>query len=290
MKLNQYKQAVANFYDRRSAGYDDGARRKQICDRLLNYSQLDLGQTVLDIGTGTGKIAIDAANTVGSKGKVIGIDIAPEMLVRAKNKAHTAKLNHVEFQLIDAESLNYPSGYFDRILCANTFPWIENKLATLNLWHSQLKSNGRIAVHTPADTAYINTVTLKKVLARHGIAMEASNRIGSQQECIDLFRQAGFREIKIEIEQYGTYVDLESAKATWSWIVANPSVISLKLDRQKLARSSDRLSQIKAEFDAELETLNTETGIWDKITAWYILARKIEHGVETCATTEKSST
>ena len=161
--LNQYKQEIASLYDRRSNNYDQGEWRKQICNSLLKHSRICLGQKILDIGTGTGKIALDAAKIVGESGKVIGVDISAQMLAQARNKANTAKLNNVEFQLADAESLNYPVAYFDYILCANTFPWIENKLATLNLWHSLLKSNGRIAVHTPADTAYIGAVILRKV-------------------------------------------------------------------------------------------------------------------------------
>ena len=271
--LNTYKQGIASLYDRRSNNYDDGEWRKKICDRLLNYSQINLGQKILDIGTGTGKIALDAAKIVGDRGKVIGVDISAQMLALARNKAHTAKLE-VEFQLADAESLDYPVGYFDRILCANTFPWIENKPATLNLWHSLLKSNGLIAVHTPADTAYIGAVVLRKVLEKYGITMEASNRIGSPEECLDLFDRAGFKEIELKTERHGSYISLDNAKGTWSWVISNPSPISLKVDRQELVKSSSKLPEIKAEFDAELKALALEAGIWDEIATWYVLARK----------------
>ena len=271
--LNTYKQGIASLYDRRSNNYDDGEWRKKICNRLLNYSQINLGQKILDIGTGTGKIALDAAKIVGDRGKVIGVDISAQMLALARNKAYTAKLE-VEFQLADAESLDYPVGYFDRILCANTFPWIENKPATLNLWHSLLKSNGLIAVHTPADTAYIGAVVLRKVLEKYGITMEASNRIGSPEECLDLFDRAGFKEIELKTERHGSYISLDNAKGTWSWVISNPSPISLKVDRQELVKSSSKLPEIKAEFDAELKALALEAGIWDEIATWYVLARK----------------
>ena len=272
--LNEYKQKIASLYDRRSDNYDDGEWRKQICDRLLNYSQVDLGQKILDIGTGTGKIALDAAQIVADTGKVIGIDISAQMLAQARNKANLAKLDNVEFQLADAESLNYPVAYFERILCANTFPWIENKIATLSLWHSLLKSNGRIAVHTPGDKAYIGAVVLRKVLGKHEITMEASNRIGSPEECLDLFDRAGFKEIELKTEQHGSYISLDNAKATWSWVITNPSPISLKVDRQELAKSSSKLPEIKAEFEAELEALVSAAGIWDEIATWYVLGRK----------------
>lgn len=275
LKLNEYKQEIASFYDRRSVNYDNGERRKQICARLLGYSYTKPGQKVLDIGTGTGEIAIAAAKIVGNRGKVVGVDISPEMLVYARSKANAAKLNNIEFLLADAESLDYSDNYFDCILCANTFPWLENKLATLNLWHSLLKSSGKISIHTPGDTAYIGAVVLRKVLSRYGVAMEASNRLGSKQQCIELCKKAGFKKIKIETEQHGSYISLESAKATWSWVITNPSPISLNLDRELLKFSPNKLLQVKAEFDAELARMETETGIWDEIATWYILASKI---------------
>ena len=272
--MNQYKQEIALFYDRRSDNYDNGERRQQICDRLLSYSEIELGQKILDLGTGTGKIALDAAKIIGKKGLAIGIDLSPQMLAIANHKASLAGLNNVEFQFADAEFLDFPAGYFDRILCANTFPWIENKSDALSLWHGLLKNGGRIAVHTPADTAYVGAVVLRKVLGKHGIWMEASNRTGCLEECRSLFEGVGFKKVAIETEQHGNYVSLDSALATWSWVITAPSAISLKVDRSELVRLSSQLPQIKAEFAAELKALASDAGIWDEITAWYILARR----------------
>ena len=103
--------------------------------------------------------------------------------------------------------------------------------------------------------------------------MEASNRIGSPEECLDLFNRAGFKEIELKTEKHGSYVSLDSAKATWSWIITNPSSISLKIDRQKLIKLSNQLSEIKAEFEKELEALASKAEIWDEIATWYVLAR-----------------
>jgi ubiquinone/menaquinone biosynthesis C-methylase UbiE len=95
---------------------------RQICRRLLEYSQVGAGQTVLDIGTGTGHLAIAVAQIVGDQGQVIGIDISAGMLEQAQSKVNALGLSNVEFQLADAEALDYPANHFDQILCANTFP------------------------------------------------------------------------------------------------------------------------------------------------------------------------
>jgi ubiquinone/menaquinone biosynthesis C-methylase UbiE len=276
LKLNDYKQGIADSYDRRSQAYDNSDWHVQICRRLLEYSQVSAGQTVLDIGTGTGHLAIVAAQIVGDRGRVIGIDISAGMLEQAQRKVNALGLSNVEFQLADAEALDYPINHFDHILCANTFPWIEDKEATLRLWHRFLKPGGRIGVHTPADTAYVGSVILRKVLAKYGVSLEASNRIGSIEQCQYLFINAGFRVVEIKTEQHGSYTNLEKAKATWEGVVVHPISISLKILGNGLSQLSPaQLAQAKAEFDSELGSLQTEEGIWDDLTTLYILGLDI---------------
>jgi ubiquinone/menaquinone biosynthesis C-methylase UbiE len=275
LELDDYKQEVADFYDRRSQTYDDNESLVQICRRLLEYAQVEVGQTVLDVGTGTGHLAIALAQIVGDKGRVIGIDISPKMLEQARIKVNELRLKNIELQLADAETLDYSINTFDRILCANTFPWLEEKEATLRLWHQFLKPGGQISIHTPADTAYIGAVVLRQVFAKHGILLEASNRLGSIDQCQNLFANAGFAAIQIETEQRGSYTNLNKAKATWEGIVVNPSATSLRVTGHSLSQlSSTRLSQIKTEFEAELVALQTKQGLWDDLTTLYIMARK----------------
>ena len=274
--LNDYKQGIADSYDRRSQTYNNSEWHVQTCRCMLKYSQVSAGQTVLDIGTGTGHLAIMAAQIVGDQGQVLGIDISAGMLEQAQSKVNALGLGNVEFQLADAEALDYPDHHFDHILCANTFPWMEDKEATLRLWHRFLKLGGQIGVHTPADTAYVGAVVLRKVFAKYGILLEASNRIGSVEQCQALFINAGFEAVEIQTEQHGSYTNLEKAKAAWEGIVVRPSSTSLKVSGNGLSQLSlAQLAQVRAEFDAELESLQTEEKIWDDLTTLYILGRKV---------------
>ncbi len=279
LKLDDYKQGVADFYDRRSQTYDDGEWRAQICHRLLDYSPVGAGQSVLDIGTGTGCIAIATARTVGERGQVIGVDISPAMLKRAQKKVDALELNNVTLHLSDAETLSYPEHHFDHILCANTFPWMQNKEATLLLWYKLLKPGGRIAVHTPADSAYVGPVVLRRVLAKYGLDLEASNRLGSIQQCRKLFEHSGFESVEIKTEQHGSYTTLDNAKATWDSVFTHPSITAPKVSGNRLSPLPfAQLAQVKAEFAAELAALQTEQGIWDDLTTLYILGRRPEKG------------
>lgn len=274
LDLNDYKQVIADLYNRRSQNYDDSEWHLKICHRLLEYSQISSQQHILDIGTGTGNLAIASAEIVGTGGKVVGVDISAQMLDIARNKVKTIGLSNVEFQLADAEALNYPANSFDRILCANTFPWIENKQATLRIWYQFLKPGGLIGIHTPADTAYIGQVILRSVLERYGIKLEPSNRIGSIETCKKLFANAGFEAIDIKTEQHGSYVSLDSVKAQWEGLISFSS--HSKSEELVSQLASIPLAEAQAEFEAKLETLQTEQGIWDDLTTLYILGRKAE--------------
>ena len=276
LSLNNYKQGIADLYNRRSQTYDDSNWHLQICRRLLEYSQVSSGHQILDIGTGTGHLVLEASGIVGNSGRVIGVDISALMLEQARDKAEALDLGNVEFQLADAELLNFPANSFDRILCANTFPWLENKAATLRLWHQFLKADGLIGVHTPAETAYVGYVVFREVLARYGVVLEPSNRLGTLEACRNLFLNAGFEAVEIKIEQHGSYLSLDKAKAAWG----GNSFPTPGQPENPLSRLSEvQLEQAKAEFEAELEARQTEQGVWDDVTTWYVIGRKPKNSV-----------
>jgi ubiquinone/menaquinone biosynthesis C-methylase UbiE len=107
----------ARFYDAFTALISfgkDGAIRKA----ALEAAQVRPGERVLDVGCGTGSLAIDAKAEVGSTGEVHGIDAAPEMIAVARRKAAKKELD-VRFQVGLIEEIPFPDGQFD--LALNSF-------------------------------------------------------------------------------------------------------------------------------------------------------------------------
>ena len=89
-------------------------REGEFRERLIELGGLRRGDSVLDVGCGTGTLAITAKERVGQSGAVVGIDASPEMIERAKRKARKAGVE-VRFQIAAAEALPFADGSFDVI-------------------------------------------------------------------------------------------------------------------------------------------------------------------------------
>ena len=83
--------------------------------KVLDLARLAAGESVLDVGCGTGTLAIAAKRRVGPTGAAHGVDASPEMLVRAEKKSKRAGAE-VFFRHALAESLPFPDGQFDVVL------------------------------------------------------------------------------------------------------------------------------------------------------------------------------
>ncbi len=271
LDLEVYKQEIADLYSGRSQTYDNSNWHLQIAHRLVEYGQVSSGQYILDIATGTGHVAISSAQLVGAEGKVIGIDISAEMVKQARYKAEQLNLKNIEFQLVDAESLNFTANSFDRIFCSSAFIWMSDLIAALRLWHNCLKPGGIIGIHAFADTAFIGGVVTQKIAQKYGISFLMSKPTGTVEKCQNLLQKAGFEAIDIKVEQEGSYISLDKAKGMWAGS-SHPAPGQYPPPLSQL--SLEQLIQAKTEFEAELELLQTEQGIWNDITTFYVYGSK----------------
>ncbi len=90
-------------------------RERVFREKILRLARLEPGESVLDVGCGTGTLAIAAKQHVGSSGAVYGIDASPEMIARANNKARKAGVE-INFRNGAAQTLPFPDAQFDVVL------------------------------------------------------------------------------------------------------------------------------------------------------------------------------
>ncbi|HYD51703.1 MAG TPA: methyltransferase domain-containing protein [Gemmatimonadaceae bacterium] len=106
--------SAAGYYDRLVWLVTSG-RERALRARFADLARLAPGESVLDVGCGTGSLALEARRRVGPGGMVAAVDAAPEMIARARRKAARTGLT-VAFEAARAESLPFADGRFDVVL------------------------------------------------------------------------------------------------------------------------------------------------------------------------------
>lgn len=124
-----------------------GGREHAFRDKTIDLARLGPGESVLDVGCGTGTLAMAAKRRAGDAGTVVGIDASPEMIARAERKARKAGVD-VSFQIAAVESLPFRDGTFDAVLSTLVLHHLADEMRWQGLREMRrvLKRGGRLCV------------------------------------------------------------------------------------------------------------------------------------------------
>ncbi len=112
----------------------------------FSLGELRPGERVLDVGCGAGIDSMIAAKKVGPDGRVIGVDMTPSMLEKARQGAKEAGLRNVEFREGYAEALPIEDGWADVVISNGVLNLMPDKSAALDEMSRVLKPNGRLQI------------------------------------------------------------------------------------------------------------------------------------------------
>ncbi len=130
----------------RLEGYVKDADLGLGCGIPLDAADLRPGQTVVDLGSGAGNDAFIARNRVGGQGKVIGVDMTPDMIKKARGNAVKAGYANVEFRLGELEALPIGGGTADRVISNCVLNLVPDKAQAFREMHRILKPGGKFGI------------------------------------------------------------------------------------------------------------------------------------------------
>lgn len=164
-------------------------RERQMRQRILDLSGLRSGESVLDVGCGTGTLAVLAKETVGPSGTVCGVDASAEMLVRARSKAARAGVD-VRFENAAAQALPFTASSFDLALSTMMLhhlgPAARRELAIES--RRVVKPGGRVLVVDFATSPAAGRGLTGHLRHRHGHV--------DLSEIVKLLEDAGFHPVE----------------------------------------------------------------------------------------------
>ena len=168
----------------------DGANLGLGCGAPLAMAAVNEGETVLDLGSGAGFDALISWRAVGPTGRVIGVDMTPEMIAKARENATRMGAGNVEFREGLIEALPVEDASVDVIISNCVINLSPDKSAVFKEAYRVLRPGGRLAVSDIVLTKPLPAVVTKNLAAYVGCIAGAAQK----DEYLAMMREAGFEE------------------------------------------------------------------------------------------------
>jgi arsenite methyltransferase len=195
------------------------------CGNPLSFAGLKDGEVVLDLGSGGGVDCFLASKIVGTTGKVIGVDMTPEMISKARKNATTRNYQNVEFRLGEIEHLPVGDSTVDALLSNCVINLSPSKLQVYQEAYRVLKPGGRLAV---ADMVALQPLPdrLKNDLVAYTGCLAGAELV-SQLEAWLI--EAGFENVQIRVRQRSReFIQSDAGEGKLDDYIASADVTAFK--------------------------------------------------------------
>ncbi len=185
----------------KSIGYTDeelkaapeGANLGLGCGNPVALASLKEGETVLDLGSGAGFDCFLAANKVGENGRVIGVDMTPEMIEKARENARRGDYRNVEFRLGEIENLPAADNSVNVVISNCVINLAPDKRRVFHEAFRVLKPGGRLMVSDIVLTKELPDIIKNSIEAFIGCLSGATMK----HEYLEAIKAAGFQKVKV---------------------------------------------------------------------------------------------
>jgi SAM-dependent methyltransferase len=253
-------------FDRAAPTYDAvaGAYHDHFGARLVDLAGVRPGDAVLDVACGRGAVLLPAAARAGPTGRIVGVDLSPEM-VRLAWERLTAEGVDAELYVMDAERLDVPDDSFSVVLCGFGIFFLPDPERATAGFRRALAAGGTLGVSTwgAEDERWSwEDDLLADVVVEHRAMKRPFDRPDDLDE---LFRHAGFDDVVVNVEHHE--VCLADADEWWAWKWS----YSLRGILEQL--EPGRRDRLRHEAAAHLEAIRTDDGLPLRLEALVAIAR-----------------
>lgn len=215
----------------------EGANLGLGCGNPVALASLKKGETVVDLGSGPGLDCFLAANKVGKTGKVIGVDMTPEMIEKAKENARKGKYGNVEFRLGEIENLPVADNFANAIISNCVINLVPDKKKVFRETFRVLKPGGRLMISDLVLLKELPDFIQNSIEAYVGCLSGAVMK----DEYLNAIKAAGFKEVKV-IDETHFPIELMASDET-----AKALVEEMKIPMEKLKDIAGSVVSVKVQ-------------------------------------------
>lgn len=251
----QYKEAERQSWNSVAAGWQKWWKpieigAEKVSRRLIELAEVKPGSRVLDIATGIGEPALTAANLVGGSGYVLAIDISPQMLSIANQRAASLGMQDViEYKEGDIETIDLPSSAFDAVLCRWGLMFLPDLKAGLSNICRSLKTSGHFAAAVWASPGQdtLSAATMSIVMKETNSKTPPPGTPGpfglsDENSLKSSFVVSGFKDINIE--RMNVSFDFDSPDDFTTFITETAGPLQKMLSNQTIERRREILKAV----------------------------------------------
>lgn len=260
------KKMIQQGFDTVAEGYDHPALSffPETAKRLINHLELNPSDNLLDVCTGTGVVALRAAEKI-TQGTITGIDLSSGMLQQAEKKAIEKGFANAQFQQMDLEAINHQTqglkdNSYDVATSSFGLFFLEDMTTNLQNIANKVKPGGKVAITSFTGEAFspMSDIFLKHYEeAGKEVPPLSWKRLSTKEQLTKQFNSVGITNIDIHHEPLG--YQMTDAQMWWDvvWNAGYRSLLNQLTEKQQIAFKEKHMSEI-AELVADGFWFNTE--------------------------------